>query len=159
MARSASERRSVSAHPPSRSDSNTEIRLSRLERLLERVAEKLDVVDGEASIRNDGSDRDNWASGLSPEEREALRRMPEPRRQRKQRHLASRKKHRSRRATTVAQIHALQQLTPAGAQVFAKIAQHPKGISTADIAAALDLKKKTVDNLLTMLRKANLLEP
>lgn len=135
-------------------------RIAKLERIVEGIADKLGVADDPepSAAKTNSDDPGSWEDSLSPEMRAVLRRLGQPHRHKKERHIAPRRRYRVKRAARGQQILALENLTPAGAQIFIYLAQHPKGVSTPEISAALDLKPRTVTNLLTELRKVDLLD-
>lgn len=156
MARTPSRRGPAQHAPP---EHGVEDRLQRLERLLEQLVAGMNPA---AAAKEEeppmAPDEPEWGVGLAPNVRDALRRMPEPRRQRKQRHVAPRKVYRVRQNTTSAQLRALQSLTPAAMQIFVYLAQHPAGATVPDLVTQLDLRRKTVENLVSTLRAHNLLD-
>jgi DNA-directed RNA polymerase specialized sigma24 family protein len=92
---------------------------------------------------------------ISPALRRLINEAPEPKRQRKERHMPSRVSYRCRPATSAAMVRALQDLTPAAKTIFFYVAAHP-ALTVPEIAAGVDLKEKTVANLLSVMKGAQL---
>lgn len=93
---------------------------------------------------------------ISPSLRRLINEAPEPKRQRKERHMPSRVGYRCKPATSAAMVRALQDLTPAAKTIFFYVAAHPS-LTVPEIAAGVDLKEKTVANLLSVMKGASLI--
>lgn len=81
----------------------------------------------------------------------------EPKRQRKDRVMAPRKLYRLAKVDSTATLKALTRMTPAATTIVMYLATHP-GQTVPDLVHALDLRRKTVENLLSLLRKQGIIE-
>lgn len=87
----------------------------------------------------------------------SLRNAPEPRRQRKQRNLPPRKIYTLKAVKSREAMKAIQNLTPAASSIVVYLATHQKA-TVNDLTVQLDLKRKTIENLLSVLRQADLVD-
>lgn len=85
-----------------------------------------------------------------------LRHVQEPKRQRKVRNLAPRRVYSLKPIRTKEQTKAIQSLTPMGSAIAVYLATHPR-TSAPELVVQLDTKKKTVDNLLSVLSRLGLI--
>lgn len=92
---------------------------------------------------------------ISPALRRLLADVGEPKRQQKPRTMPSRAVYVCKPATSGAMIKALQDLTPAAKTIFFYLVDHPRS-AVPDISASLDLKPKTVANLLSVMKTLDL---
>lgn len=93
---------------------------------------------------------------ISPALRRLINSAPEPKRQRKDRNMPSRVGYRCKRATDRAAIEAMQGLTPAAKKIFSYVLAHP-ALTVPEIAAGVDLREKTVANLLSVMKGVHLI--
>ncbi len=81
--------------------------------------------------------------------------VPEPRRQRKERHMEPRNVYSAKRVITNEAIRALRGLPPASLTIFAYLGGHPRA-TVPQIVAALDIRQKTVTNALSLMGRRDL---
>lgn len=79
----------------------------------------------------------------------------EPRRQRKNRNMPARKTYSLKEVKSAGALRALQEITPAASSILVYLASHPRA-TVGDLVTQLDLRRKTVENLLSTLRLKDL---
>lgn len=133
---------------------------NRLSTIEQQLAILVDALHG-STARKSGRQLRAQTRALLPdvpqELQSALLRAPEPRIQHKKRDMQPRKRYSLRPVTTAAMIHSIQELTPGAASIVAFLASHPR-VTVPELEASLALKRKTVQNLLSILQSKGLLE-
>ncbi len=87
----------------------------------------------------------------------AIREAPEPRRQRKERNLPTRRVYSMTPQLTADGLNAVRRQTPAAGQILVYLAMHPRA-TVPELVDQCDLRRKTVENLLSTLRREGLVE-
>jgi hypothetical protein len=153
---------------PQPADEEVATRLARLERLLLAMLERQDDPGAESDIRTpkpapktvrrpapnpDAIDGPH----VSHQVARAFRDVPEPRRQRKERHMPARKTYTAATIKDSQVMHTIRDLTPAAAAILVYVTTHPQGATVDELVTQLDLKRKTVANLVSQLRLKKLI--
>ncbi len=84
-----------------------------------------------------------------------LEEIPEPRRQRKERHMAPRNVYSAKKVLSAETLHAVQALPPASIAILVYLAAHPR-TTIPTIVAELDIRRKTVENALSRMGQLDL---
>lgn len=86
-----------------------------------------------------------------------FRDAPEPKRQRKARAMLPRKQYQLAKVDSAKTLKSLTEMTPAATTIVMYLASHP-GATVPEMVDSLDLKRKTVENLLSLLRQQGIVE-
>lgn len=116
------------------------------------------VIERKSAIKESRQpERNQEIDPLGSELSRALGDVPMHKIQRKERNLAPRVTYSLRPVQTTQMLRALQSLTPAAAAIIVYLATHPRA-TVPDLVMQLDLRRKTVQNLLSILSQRELIQ-